>query len=165
MDDYILKSLETQVRLSKQAQLDVAINIASNARKGQFDKGGKPYILRPLHLMNALLFDTQLATIAVLHDVAEDSSVTLEDMAEAGMSLRVMLALDYLTHKPGVSYEDYIERVASNYDAIRIKRKDLEHNSDITRLKGISEKDLARMEKYHKAFLRLTEAKKMFERL
>lgn len=151
--------------MDKQKQLAVAVQTAANAHAGQFDKGGKPYILHPLHLMSQLLFDPQLATIAVLHDVAEDSSTTFADLKRMGMSTRVISALIVLTHDKGQQYEDYIDGVCTNFDAIRVKRKDLEHNSDITRLKGVGPKDLVRMEKYHKAFVRLTEAKRTYERI
>lgn len=148
--------------LSKQEQLGLAITIAVKAHEGQFDKGGHPYILHPLHLMHRLKYDLQLATIAVLHDVIEDSDIDLTYLRDMGFSERVLVALDLLTHKKGVSYEDYIKNIASNFDTIRVKRKDLEHNSDITRLKGVTDKDLKRMEKYHKSFLYLGEAKLNF---
>ena len=150
--------------MNKYEQLAEAIKIATNAHAGQFDKGGKPYILHPLHLMNQTLFDVQLATIAVLHDVVEDTNISIEDLREAGMSLRVMYAVFLLTHNDDDTYEEYIDRVCTNIDAIRIKRKDLEHNSHITRLKGIKTKDTERMKKYHKAFMLLTNAKRSFER-
>jgi hypothetical protein len=150
--------------MDKNEQLARAIQIASMAHAGQFDKGGKPYILHPLHLMNQCLFDTQLATIAVLHDVVEDSELTIGCLHREGMSVRVTAALMCLTHEKGQNYEDYIDGICTNYDAIRVKRKDLEHNSGITRLKGIGPKDIARMEKYHNAFVRLTEAKRAFDR-
>lgn len=143
-------------------QLADAISFASSAHKGQFDKGGDPYILHPLHLMNQLLWDKTLAAIAVMHDVVEDSDITLEILESVGFSQRIVSALDCLTHRDGESYNDYIERICTNKDAITVKRKDLEHNSDITRLKGVSAKDLARMEKYHKSFLKLGEARRKF---
>lgn len=149
--------------MNKQKQLAVAIEIAVTAHSGQFDRGGHPYILHPLHLMNQLMFDKQLATIAILHDTVEDSDVTLVSLATAGMSPRVIVALTLLTHGDE-SYEDYIDAICSNYDAIRVKRKDLEHNSDITRLKGVTEKDLLRIKKYHDAFVKLTTAKREFDR-
>lgn len=151
--------------MNKQEQLARAIHIATSTHVGQFDKGGKPYILHPLHLMNQLLFDTQLATIAVLHDVIEDSngSVTIRMLYEAGFSGRVLCALELLTHDRNDPYlEVYIKKICYNYDAILVKRKDLEHNSDITRLKGVTKKDLDRVEKYHKAFLILGVAKYNF---
>lgn len=149
--------------MNKQEQLAKAIVIAVNAHDGQFDKGNKPYILHPLHLMNQLMFDIQLATIAVLHSVIKASDITLDDLYEVGFSYRVLNALKLLNHN-NESYSEYIEKIAGNYDTIRVKRKDLEHNSDITRLKGISAKDLVRIEKYHKAFTYLGEAKQSFER-
>jgi (p)ppGpp synthase/HD superfamily hydrolase len=146
--------------MNEQQQLSHAIQIAASAHLDQYDKGGKPYILHPLHLMTQLLFDVQLATIAVLHDVVEDSQITLDSLSKMGFSKRVTDALDLLTHKKEMSYEQYIESICINYDAVRVKRKDLEHNSDITRLTGIQDKDLKRIEKYHRAFVRLSKAKK-----
>ena len=150
--------------MKKYEALSTAISIATMAHEGMYDRGGKPYILHPLHLMTSLLFDTELAIIAVLHDVVEDSDVLLEDLVHAGFSPRVTRALGLLTHTIGVPYEEYIEGICGSYDAIRVKRKDLEHNSDITRLKGITDKDLARTKKYHKAFTRLGKAKRTFEK-
>jgi hypothetical protein len=152
--------------MTKYEQLAMAIKIATDAHHEQYDKGGKPYILHPLHLMNQLMFDVQLATIAVLHDVVEDCEEwTVNKLCELGFSNRVCQALQLLTHDQGYqTYDEYIYCITGNYDAIRVKRKDLQHNSDITRLKGVRQKDLDRMEKYHKAFLLLGEARKQFER-
>lgn len=144
-------------------QLAKAISIATKAHEGQYDKGGKPYILHPLHLMNQLMFDVQLATVAVLHDVVEDSDYTFEDLEDDGFSHRVLSALVLLTHRKSENYlNDYIPKISKSFDAIRVKRKDLEHNSDITRLKGIKSKDLDRVEKYHMAFTMLGDAKRNF---
>lgn len=143
--------------MNKQAQLMRAISIANTTHYNQYDKGGNPYILHPLHLMNQLLFDKELAAIAVLHDVIEDGYISCVDLKDIGFSERVIIALDLLTHKPEDSYEEYINNMRFNIDAIRVKRKDLEHNSDITRLKGVTPKDLKRIEKYHRAFIKLGE--------
>lgn len=151
--------------MNKYEQLDMAILIAVTSHNGQFDKSGKPYILHPLYLMRKLLFDTELAAIAVSHDVVEDDpDIDIQYYIDKGFSKRFTNALDILTHKDGVSYEDYIGEICGNYDAIRVKRKDLDHNSQITRLKGVREKDLARIQKYNIAFLRLGEARKIFLR-
>lgn len=144
--------------MNLQKQLDKAIAIASQTHFGQFDRGGRPYILHPLHLMNQFMFDPELAAIAVLHDVIEDSSLNIEYFKLERYSQRVIDALDLLTHKDGDSYEEYIAKISTNYDAIRVKRKDIEHNSDVTRLKRVKDNDLKRIEKYHKAFLQLGEA-------
>ena len=151
------------MRKYKDFYLAKAIALAVDAHQDQYDKAGKPYILHPLHLMNQLLFDPELAMIAVMHDIIEDSDYTLEYLLDVGFSTRVVNALRLLTHKKEDSYEDYIRKICTNYDAIRVKRKDLQHNSDITRLKGVTEKDIKRMEKYHRAFIKLGEAKRRFE--
>jgi len=145
-----------------QKQLALAIKIASGVHYGQFDRGGKPYILHPLFLMNQLLFDTQLATIAVLHDVIEDGDITLGELLDLGFSVRVVSALELLTHDPDDDYPTYINKMKDNFDVIRVKRKDIDHNSRTTRLKGVTEKDQARIVKYHKAYLLLGEFKKKF---
>jgi hypothetical protein len=143
--------------MNEYEQLAKSIQIAANEHDGQFDKAGKPYLLHPLHLMSQLLFDPQLATIAVLHDVIEDTCMTIDELSSAGFSKRVTDAVYLLTHKDGDSYGEYIAKICMNYDAIRVKRKDLEHNSDITRLKGVTDKDIDRMIKYHDAFIELGE--------
>ena len=141
--------------MTRQEQLAMAIWVATNGHKGQFDKGDKPYILHPLHVMNELMFDPELAAMGVMHDVVEDTTYSMAQLRGIGFSDRIIDGLTLLTHTKGVSYEDYIDAIGTSLDAIRVKRKDLEHNSNITRLKGVSAKDIARMEKYHKAFIQL----------
>lgn len=143
-------------------QLHDALTIAVLGHQDQYDKRGVPYIFHPLHLALQLMYDIELAIIAILHDVVEDTDWTIEKLREHGFSERVLVALELLTHKEEDSYEMYIARMCDNYDCIRVKRKDLSHNSDITRLKGVGPKDLARIEKYHRAFLTLGEAKHKF---
>lgn len=139
--------------------LGFAIYLAAKAHKDDLDKGGKPYILHPLRLMMRLdQTDPELLQIAVMHDVFEDHPelYTLKDLEEFQFSPRVINALTLLTHKKGVPYEDYIKLIGTNRDATIVKLEDLKDNSDITRLKGISEKDLQRTQRYHKAFMYLT---------
>lgn len=152
--------------MTEREQLARMIYIASSVHINQFDKGGKPYILHPLYLMNQLLYDTQLATIAVGHDVIEDSNgdVTIESLRGEGFSERVLKGLDKLTHKKEDDYLGvYIPGICENYDSLRVKRKDIDHNTRVTRLKGISAKDNLRIEKYHKAYIILGKAKKNFQ--
>ena len=134
---------------------DIAMVIAAYSHLGQRDKGGKAYILHVIRVaMRLRTTDEELMSIAVLHDVVEDTTTTFDDLRERGISERVITALQLLTHRKGVSYEDYM---ADNLDALLVKREDLRDNSDITRLKGVSEKDIVRMAKYHKAFIRVEE--------
>ena len=153
--------------MSQGKMLSKAISIAAQSHEGVCDKGGRAYILHPMRVMMRLRTDDEaLMMIAILHDVVEDDPVwTLEGLTEAGFDPREVGALDCLTHRENESYGDYVRRVATNEDAIRVKLEDLRDNSDITRLKGITGKDLKRMEKYHKSFLFLQNAKKNLELL
>lgn len=137
-----------------------AIAIASKVFEETNDKGGQPYILHCLRVMNKMDHkDHELMTIAILHDVPEDFPIAypMSYFAKEGFSDRVLKALSLLSHdKEKVSYDDYIEAIASNKDAVKVKLADLEDNTNITRLKGIGKKDLDRMEKYHRSFLYLS---------
>lgn len=140
-----------------------AITTATIAHSGTYDRAGKPYILHPLHLMSKFPDDPELAAIAVLHDVIEDTYVTVDMLELAGYSVRVIEAVIALTHEASESYHQYITRICANVDATKVKIEDLKHNSDITRLKGVSSKDLMRMEKYHRAYMKLKKAKEATE--
>jgi (p)ppGpp synthase/HD superfamily hydrolase len=136
--------------------LDKALLIATNAHHGQFDKGGTPYILHPLKVMHYLKsMDEELMCMALLHDVVEDTNVTYVELREQGISERVIAALKCLTKQPGQTLEEYKEVIFSSTDAMKVKMADLRHNSDIRRLKGVTEKDLARMAKYHLFYLEI----------
>ena len=138
------------------SSLAKAIQFASDKHSNQTDKGGNAYILHPLRMMMRLRSsDEELMSIAVLHDTAEDCGVSFDDLRELGMSERVITGVKALTRQAGETYEQFIERLAGNRDALRVKREDLRDNSDLTRLKGVTEKDTARMAKYMKAFKRI----------
>jgi (p)ppGpp synthase/HD superfamily hydrolase len=131
--------------------LEKAIEIALRAHAGQKQKDGSPYILHPLRVMGRVWRDEERMA-AVLHDVIEDSAVTLEDLRKEGFPEEVVEAVRLLTHEEGVSYEDYVTRLKGNGMARRIKVADLEDNSDIRRLSGVEEKDIERLRKYHRAW-------------
>ena len=131
--------------------LEKAIETALHAHAGQKSKDGSPYILHPLRVMARMHADEEKIA-AILHDVVEDSDVTLEDLRKAGFPEEVLVVVKLLTHEPGVSYEDYVERLKPHPVACRIKLADLEDNSDIRRLSGIEERDLERLRKYHRAW-------------
>jgi (p)ppGpp synthase/HD superfamily hydrolase len=147
-----------------------AISIAAEAHSSQTDKQGQPYILHCLEVMRGVekYNDEELSTIAVLHDLIEDTeweNIELDGVFfltlngnHIQISTRVSDALLMLTHIKDVPYTRYINMISTNQDAIRVKMSDLEHNSQIFRLKGVTDKDLARMEKYHKAYIALKEA-------
>jgi (p)ppGpp synthase/HD superfamily hydrolase len=139
--------------MKKGEMLSKMIVIATNAHAGQFDKGGNPYILHPLRVMSYLKEDDEeLQCIAVGHDIIEDTPTTYKFLFEEGISPRVLEGIKCLTKVPGETYEEYQVRVFSSVDAMKVKKCDLRHNSDIRRLKGVTDKDTARMAKYMKFY-------------
>ncbi len=135
-----------------------AIQIASEKHFGQYDKSGMPYILHPLKVMHYLKTDDlELMAMAVLHDVVEDTDTTYQDLKDAGMTDRIIDALRLLTKVRGQTLREYVEGIKTNTDAIKVKLADLRHNSDIRRLKGITEKDVNRMRKYNEIYMELKE--------
>jgi (p)ppGpp synthase/HD superfamily hydrolase len=130
--------------------LERAIAIAAAAHEGQVDKGGSPYILYPLKVM--LRVDTlEERIVAVLHDVVEDCSVSLDDLRKEGFSETVLTAIESVTKVLGESYEAFIERSAQNPIGRAVKLADLEENSDLSRIAQPSWDDLERIEKYRRA--------------
>ncbi|MFL0195222.1 GTP pyrophosphokinase [Clostridium sp. WILCCON 0269] len=137
--------------------LNKAIQIAVKAHEGQVDKGENPYILHPLRVM--LSCNSEIERIcAVLHDVVEDTSVTLEDIRKEGFPDEIVNALDCLTRRRGESYEDFIERVLKNKIACNVKLADLSDNMDLTRISNPTDKDEKRIKKYRKAFYKISKA-------
>lgn len=127
--------------------IDKALKIAVKAHEGQVDKGGNPYILRPVWV--ALHFDDDEKRVAaLLHDVVEDSDITLDDLKNEGLPNKVIEALDCLTRKKNESYFDYIFRNSKNHIAKSVKYYDLIHNADLSRIKNPNEKDEKRRKKY-----------------
>ena len=111
-----------------QNMLEKAIMIAVEAHKGQKRDGGAPYIIHPLAVMNEM--DTELEKIvAVLHDVVEDTDVTLKDLVDYGFETCVVQAVGLLTHAKEVPYEEYLEKVRTCPVATKVKIADIQHNS------------------------------------
>jgi len=142
--------------MKKGEMLGKMLVLVTNAHAGQFDRGGSPYILHPLKVMHYLKSDDEeLMVMALGHDVIEDTNVTYEDLRQAGISERAIKGIAALTKLPGQTLDEYKERVFANPDAMRVKLADLRHNTDIRRLKGVTEKDIARMAKYHTFFMEI----------
>jgi (p)ppGpp synthase/HD superfamily hydrolase len=132
-----------------------AIAIAARVHITQRDKGGGAYILHPLRVMNAQA--TEPARIAgVLHDVVEDGiGWPPERLAREGFSIEVIEAVQHLTKVEGEDYDAFVDRAATNAIARAVKRADLEDNMDLRRLGAIREKDIKRLEKYHRNWRKL----------
>jgi (p)ppGpp synthase/HD superfamily hydrolase len=129
-----------------------ALRIAFGVHKDQVDKTGLPYIFHPFHLAEQMETEDEVI-VALLHDVVEDSDMTLADLRADGFPDHAVDAIALLTHDDTVKYEymDYISKIKANPLAAKIKLADLRHNSDVTRLDSIDEKMAARLEKYRTA--------------
>ncbi len=142
--------------MKKGELLGKVLVLATNAHAGQFDRGGNPYILHPLKVMHYLKTDDEeLQCMALLHDVVVDTKTTWKDLEEIGCTERVINGVKALTKQPGQTYDEYKEVVFANEDAMRVKLCDLRHNTDIRRLKGVTQKDIERMAKYNQFFLEI----------
>lgn len=129
-----------------------ALCIAYRAHEGQRDKAGVPYIFHPFHLAEQMP-DELTTCVALLHDVVEDTPLTLDDLA-GDFPPAITNALALLTHQPGTSYDDYIRALRDDPIAATVKRADLLHNSDESRLAlcPINDAEKTRLrQKYQKA--------------
>jgi (p)ppGpp synthase/HD superfamily hydrolase len=134
--------------------IEDAVALAARAHRGQVDKAGQTYLLHLLRVM--LQFEDEAARIvAVLHDVLEDTAVTVDVLRQAGYSEEALAALDALTRRPGESYEDFIDRAASNPLARRVKLADLADNMNRKRLDAIGDSGKTRLDRYRAARRRL----------
>ncbi|WP_294072267.1 phosphohydrolase [Proteiniphilum sp. UBA1028] len=142
-------------------QLNKAIEIAISAHEGQLDThNGRPYIEHPFRVMNAG-HTLQEKIVGILHDVVEDTSWTLQQLAEEGFSKETVDSVDALSRRDNESYDEYILRLQDNPTAVRVKLNDLTDNMDIRRWNEVQYQDLARLQKYLEAYKLLTEQEHM----
>ena len=136
--------------------LERAIEIATEAHRGQFDKAGNDYIQHPLRVMAAGK-TTDEKIVGVLHDVVEDTDWTFEQLAAEGFSREVIEALRCVTKlSDSEPYDKFIARVKTNKLAVAVKLNDLTDNMDIRRLPYLSDKNVKRLKKYLRAYKQLT---------
>ena len=129
-----------------------AARIAYKAHEGQVDVCGMPYIMHPLHVAEQMQTEEEAAA-ALLHDVIEDTDLTLDDLRTQGISEEVVEAVDLLTNRGNMSYKDYLLRIKTNPIALAVKLADVTHNMDETRLYGLSEPlDRERSERWHRKY-------------
>lgn len=142
--------------MKKGEMLEKALHTMVNAHSGQLDKGGSPYAMHPLAVMALLdTDDEELQCIALLHDAVEDSNLTFSELSSLGFTDRVIDGVRDMTKMKGQTEDEYYENLKRNKDAILVKMADLTHNSDFRRLKGLRDKDIARMVKYQTRYWEL----------
>lgn len=136
--------------------LNKMLVLATTRHAGQYDKGGQPYILHTLKVMYYLKSDDEeLQCIALGHDLVEDTGISYRELIDMGFTQRIVDGIKGLTKVPGETHEEYLTKIKANVDCIKVKLCDLRHNSDIRRLKGVTQKDIARIEKYHRMYMEL----------
>ena len=133
----------------------IALKLCFEAHKDQLDKSGMPYVFHPFHLAEQMT-DEDTTVVALLHDLIEDTEYTLDDLRALGFSEKIIEAIGLMTHAEDVPYMEYVAEIKKNPIARAVKLADLRHNSDMSRLSSVSERDIKRAEKY-KAAIELLE--------
>lgn len=132
-----------------------AIEIATEAHKGQVDKAGNEYIGHPLRVMEMGKTEEE-KIVGVLHDVVEDTDWSFDMLEAEGFAPEIIAALKCVTKiSENENYDAFIERVRKNPLATAVKINDLTDNMDIRRLPYLSDKDVKRLKKYLKAYKKL----------
>lgn len=124
-----------------------AMILAYDAHKDQVDKSGLPYIYHPFYLATQMKTEATII-VTLLHDVAEDTHYTFENIENKGFTAKIIDALRLLKHDKSEDYLDYIHRIKPNDIARTVKLADLRHNSDESRLDFIDDKAKERLSKY-----------------
>ncbi len=127
-----------------------AMKLCFEAHKDQVDKSGMPYVFHPFHLAEQMP-DEKTTIVALLHDVVEDTEYSLDDLKSMGFSDDILEAIALMTHDESVPYMKYVEQIKQNRIASIVKRADLMHNSDLSRLDTVDEKVIKRVKKYKQA--------------
>jgi len=125
----------------------LAYSIAKTAHAGQKDKGGQDYFSHPLYVSSLVNTENE-KIVALLHDVVEDTNITLDYLRDQGFSDDIIKAVDAITKRNSESYKDYLNRLCKNKLAVKVKIADMTHNSDIKRIPNPQQEDFDRVQKY-----------------
>ncbi|GFN32504.1 GTP pyrophosphokinase [Paenibacillus xylaniclasticus] len=137
------------------ATLEKAIKIAVLMHEGQTDKSGRPYILHPLRLMHKATISEDQRIVAVLHDIVENTSYTLNDLKFDGFSDDIISAIDHLTKRENEAYEDYIDRLGQNELAKQVKFLEINDNLRGSSLNSVIDLNSNHIQEYRMAAQRL----------
>jgi len=131
--------------------IEKSLNIALRAYTGKTDKAGREYIHHPLRVMAKMKTNLEMS-VALLHDVIEDSDISAEQLLAEGIPAEVVEAVQCLSKNENEDYQDFVGRTKKNELAAKIKIADIEENIDILRLPSLDDYDLTRVQKYHSAW-------------
>lgn len=142
-------------KMSLEQQLSSAVDLAMEIHKDRYDRSNQPYIGHVIRVMNAGQ-TLQEKIVGALHDVVEDSDLTIDDLRLKGFDNNIVEAVDAITYYDDVeTYYEYIERVIKNPIAVKVKLNDLSDNMDLRRLNEIDDESIVRVRKYFKAYKRI----------
>jgi (p)ppGpp synthase/HD superfamily hydrolase len=139
--------------------IQTALDIVTTAFAGHTDRAGKPYLGHLVRVQKTVAEnggDEIAQTAALLHDLLEDTPYPIADL-RAKFPPSVIEVVELLTKQEGGDYDDYLSKICDNANAVRVKLADLKDNMDLTRLAVLTEKDIERVKKYHRAYIRLTD--------
>lgn len=131
--------------------IEKSLQIALQAHTGQTDKAGQAYVLHPLRIMAKMHTEEEMS-VALLHDVIEDSDISAASLLDSGIPIAIVDAVECLTKLDGENYAQFIQRVLTNRLAVKIKMADIEDNIQVLRMDSLSDADLERVKKYHTAW-------------
>lgn len=126
-----------------------AMKLATEAHEGQVDKANTPYIGHPRRVAGRVDTDEE-KVVAWLHDVVEDTDISM-DTIRTEFGNETASAVEAITHRKGESWSDYLSRARANEISRAVKIADLIDNSNLSRLKKITPKDVIRQAKYNRA--------------
>lgn len=146
-----MKLIDTVMEASKGLNmLEKSIVIATIAHAGEVDKGGNPYILHPLAVASRVE-TIEEKIVAHLHDVVEDTTITLQNLRDVGFAEEIVDAVDAMTRRDEETYMEFINRAAENDKARNNKIADIQENMDLSRIPKPSEEDYSRASRYIRA--------------
>lgn len=137
--------------MTLEQQLKRAIDIAIDTHAGQYDKSNQPYLIHVIRVMNAGQ-TLQEKIVGALHDVVEDSNISIDDLKDEGFDKQILDAVYAMTHYQSETYSEYIDRVIKNPIAARVKLNDLIDNMDLRRIDVLDDDTIVRVKKYFTAY-------------
>ena len=147
---------KTYEHLAGLPELEKAIALAAFLHVGQEDLAGNPYIMHPMRVM-AKVKTYDAMVVAALHDLIEDTDITLDDLKELGFREEIIEAVDAVSKRDGEEYMDYVARAAANPIGLEVKLSDLKDNLDKTRKLPDDERSKKKIRKYKKAMAYIEE--------
>jgi len=145
------------MKIREENLIEKALKVALNFHYGATDRANQPYILHCLRVMNSVPNEQDIVITAILHDIIEDTPISIKTLKKMGFSDDVLCAIDAISKRDEEEYMQYIARVCENSIAYQVKIADLKDNINVLRLEKVSSNDIKLVKKYHEAYKYLME--------